>query len=1373
MVRTGIQSIPRRTHSGPCPLSFAQQRLWFLNQLEPDSPAYNQPKAIRLKGVLHVPALKRALDAIADRHEALRTTVLSRDGDPVQVVADNPSVELPVTDLSGVPADQQERELERVIAEITERPFDLSRDLMLRAALMRLLPAEHVLLLVTHHIASDGWSSAILIRELTTLYAAFSQNQTSPLADLPVQYADFALWQRQWLQGEVLDTQLSYWKKQLSGTPKLELPTDRPRLAVQTFRGARQSFLVPKTLSGEIKALSRRNRVTLFMTLVAAFQTLLSRYAGQEDIPIGIPIANRTRVEIEGLIGFFANTLVLRTDLSGNPTFQELLSRVREVALGAYGNQDLPFERLVEEINPDRDLSRNPLFQVTFNLQHPTNQEVHLPGLTLSSLPAGNTWAKFDLSVSLLDKEQELTGTIEYNCDLFDAATIRRMLGHFQTLLEGIVANPEQRLSGLPILTEAEKQQLLIEWNDTKTDYPNNRCISELFEAQVGRTPDDAAVICEDKQLTYRELNRRANQLAHHLQKLGVTPETLVGICMERSLEMVVGLLGILKAGGAYLPLDSAYPKERLAFMLEDARAKVLLTEHRLAKGFSSHAARVVYLDTHWQVIAREREETPVCGTTPENLAYVIYTSGSTGRPKGVAVEHRQLLNYVNGVIDRLELPAGAHCALISTFAADLGHTVIFPCLSSGGCLHVITQERAADAHQLADYFRRHPIDCLKIVPSHLAALQMAVRPEQVMPRRLLVLGGEASRSDWVETLQALAPSCTIFNHYGPTEATVGVLTHKVAKGQRTLGSSTLPLGRPIANAQVYLLDVHLNPVPVGVTGELYIGGAGVARGYLYRPELTAERFIPNPFRDESGARLYKTGDLARYLPDGSLEFLGRTDHQVKLRGHRIELGEIETVLKQHPDVSGVAAVAGDDAAGRRLIAYVVPREERAPAIGGRRRYKLPNNIAVAQLNKNETDYMYAEIFGRQAYLKHGITINDGDCIFDVGANIGLFTLFVNQICKSPKIYAFEPNPMVFEMLRSNAALYAPQARLFNCGLSNETKTAPFTFFKGFSLLSGFYANAQTEKELVKKYMTNQQRSGAIEMPELIEQADSILEDRFTAQTLSAQLGTLSSVMEEENIQCIDLLKINVEKSELDVLRGIQEREWNRIKQIVLEVDVKENLKDILSILERQGYEYVVEQDVLLKSTQLHYIYAIRPSKERALIREQAHGAHIRPLAAHSDPLLSIGELKDFVSQSLPDHMVPSAFVLLETLPLTPNGKVDRAALPAPDAGAYATRGYEAPVGEVEVKLAQIWAEVLKLERVGRHDHFFELGGQSLLATQVVSRASDRFDLHIPLKAMFEEPTLAGFADCIAMLDWSRKVREESGGAEKVERFRI
>ena len=659
--------IPRRQDGQTMALSFAQQRLWFLSKLDPQSPAYNQPKAIRLQGTLQIETLKKSLETIIARHEVLRTTYFAIDGQPSPAVSQNIPIEVPIIDLSAYAESEREAELQSRIAEITEQPFDLSRDLILRAALLKLGPTEFVLLLVTHHIASDGWSNEVLRRELTTLYEAFVSGKPNPLPELPIQYADYAVWQREWVTDEALEKQLSYWKTQLSNIPQLELPTDRSRRAIQNSCGARRSVAFSRVLSDQLNDLSSNQGVTLFMTLLAAFQTLLHRYTGQDDIVVGSPIAGRNRLEVEGLIGFFINTLVLRNDLGGNPTFRELLGRVKKNALDAYSHQDVPFEKLVEELQPQRYLSRNPFFQVMFQLRNYPKQTFSLGDLTIEEDEFGSQIAKFDLSVGLRDDVTGLTGSVEYRTDLFDLATIERMVGHFQNLLQGIVTNPDQALSELPLLTESEKHQLLEEWNDTKTDYPKDKCVHELFESQVERTPDAIAVVFEDQQLSYRELNNRANQLAHYLRKHGVGPDELVGICVARSIETVIGLLGILKAGGAYVPMDPSYPKERLGFMIEDTHAGIVLTDRVSLNSLPPTSAQLICLDRDWEEVASAPQVNPLSQSTLDSLAYVIYTSGSTGVPKGVEVRHRGVVRLLFGV-DYVQLDGSAD---LSPFGTD------------------------------------------------------------------------------------------------------------------------------------------------------------------------------------------------------------------------------------------------------------------------------------------------------------------------------------------------------------------------------------------------------------------------------------------------------------------------------------------------------------------------------------------------------------------------------------------------------------------------------------------------------------------------------------------------------------------------------
>lgn len=1349
-------------------LSFAQQRLWFMAELEPDNPVYNVPRAMHLRGNLNLEAFREAFRAIVGRHEVLRTVIISQEGNPVQKVTHNSLEDIPLVDLRAFAAAQREVELLRLLRNETRRPFDLSRDLMLRVHLFQMDEEEHVLLLVTHHIASDAWSTRIFVQEVSALYEAFTAGRPSPLSELPIQYADYAHWQRNKLRGPFLEEQLAYWKRQLAGSPPvLRLPTDRSRSQLQTAQGAKQTLLLSRTLIEALKPLIHREGTTLFMALLAVFQVLLHRYSGQDDILVASPIAGRRPTEIEPLIGFFVNMLVLRTDLSGDPTFLDLLKRVRETTLEAYDHQDLPFEKLVEELHPERSLNHSPLFQVSLAFQNAEAQTLQLSGLTIEPLEIDTGTAKLDLLLSIVQQDGGLCLRAEYNTDLFDEDTIVRLLGHFQVLVEEVVKNPNRRLSVLPMLSESERTEP-VGVNTTEVAV-EERCLHHLFELQAARTPEAVAIRHEEHALTYQELNRRSNQLANHLMSQGIGPECLVALLTDRTAEMLIGLFAVLKAGGAFVPLDPSYPPDRLAFMLRDSRSRMLLTQRafrtvvsEISNSIPTHWADkvqpaiqnslpVMWLDRDSEDFEAQPGENPCAPVSPQHLAYLIYTSGSTGQPKAVAIEHRQIASYVQSICERLELQQVKQFALVSTIAADLGYTTVFPSLSVGGCLHLISQERSVDSALLADYFSHHPVDCLKIVPSHLAALLASPNPEQLLPRQRLVLGGEASRSEWIDSLQSLAPNCQIFNHYGPTEATVGAVSGRLTKAMRHTPSGTAPLGHPLNSGQIHILDREKQRVPVGVIGELHIGGEGVARGYWNRPGLSAEKFIPNPFGTAPGSRLYRTGDQARYLPDGTIEFLGRTDQQIKLRGFRVELGEIEASLNHHSGVREAIVVAREDTPGDlRLAAYIVPREVSAIALVGHNTCTLPNNLLVAHLNQNETDYLYKEIFELQAYLRHGITLNDGDYVFDVGANIGLFTLFVHQVCHTPHVFAFEPNPVVSRILQANVKANDLDVQIFSCGLSSRDSTAPLTFFEGFSLFSGFHADAETEKAVVKTFMRNQQQQGQQGMETLLQQADDLLRERFTFRSFPVPLRTLSSIIAEKGISQIDLLKINAEKSEWEILQGIAATDWAKIRQLVLEVDLDESLQNILDVLERHGFETVVEQDELLAGTPLRYVYAVRPSQVNRLIRNQEPQVHQRPLPSWNYDSLSASMLREFMSQRLPEVMIPSAFVFLDALPLTPNGKVDRKSLPAPGLGSIESKkSYVAPQNQVEEEVARIWAEVLKLERVSIIDNFFEIGGHSLSATQVASRIRNAFSIDLPLRWLFEAPTIKSLSETI------------------------
>ncbi|QEI43193.1 Tyrocidine synthase 3 [Dolichospermum sp. UHCC 0315A] len=1048
-----VPPILPRAENAELSLSYAQQRLWFLDQLQPNSSLYNIPLALRLAGFLEVAALEQSLEEIIYRHEALRTNFITIDGKPTQIIQTVRNWQLSVIELQHLPRLEQETSAQELAITQAIQPFDLASGSLLRATLVVLSETEHILLICMHHIVSDEWSMGVFIQELATFYNAYAQGQPANAAPLPIQYADFAIWQRQWLVGEVLQRQLSYWKQQLADAPALlSLPTDRPRPAVQKFLGAYQEFALSLELTQGLMQLSQQQGVTLFMTLLAGFDTLLYRYTGQSDILVGTPIANRNHSAIEGLIGFFVNTLVMRTDLSADPSFSSLLGRVREMALSAYAHQDLPFEMLVEALQPQRNLSHTPLFQVAFVFQNAPNSQVELTGLTVSPLVVESTTAKFDLTLAMENTGTGLVGVWEYNTDLFDSSTIERMASHFVTLLEGIVANPFERISQLPLLTAVEQQQLLIEWNDTQVDYPHDLCIHQLFEEQVERNPDAVAVVFEEQQLTYDELNCRANQLAQYLRSLGVSADVLVGLCVERSLEMIVGLLAILKAGGAYVPLDPEYPQERLSFILEDAQVKVLLTQQSLLDKLQSHQAQLVCLDEIWEEIVQNNQDNPTSGVTAFHLANVIYTSGSTGKPKGVMVEHKGLCNLAQAQMQTFGLHSDSCILQFASLSFDASIWEVVMALGSGATLYLGTKDSLLPGMPLIERLRNYCITHVTLPPSALAVL-----PTEELPAlQTIIVAGEACSG---ELIRQWSVGRNFFNAYGPTEASVCATVAKCTDADQKIS-----IGRPIANAQIYILDSHLQPVPIGVPGELHIGGAGLARGYLNRPELTQEKFIPNPF---DNSKLYKTGDLARYLPDGNIEYFGRIDHQVKIRGFRIELGEIEAVLSQHEDVQISCVIVSEDTPG-------------------------------------------------------------------------------------------------------------------------ETCT-----------------------------------------------------------------------------------------------------EGSRNKQLVA---------------------YIVPQ---------------------------------------KDVTLTPSELRQFLGNKLPSYMIPQAFVILESLPITPNGKIDRRALPAPDLHSEIADKFVAPRNPIEEKLALIWTQVLRLEQVGIEDNFFELGGHSLLATQVISRLQEALKISLPLRHIFESPTVAQLSEVI------------------------
>ncbi len=912
--------IPRQAReSETYPLSFAQQRLWFLNNFEPESPEYNIPQAFRIEGELDPEVMQKALRELVRRHETLRTTFRSLEGTPAQVIAQVVDMEVPYVDARprvSDPADAWGEALRLAAADARE-PFDLTLGPLMRAKLFRAGEREYLLYYNVHHIAYDGWSMGIFARELAAIYDAFAAGIPSPLLELPIQYLDFAVWQREWLSGEVLEAQLAFWRRQLGSVPPLELPTDHPRPAVRSHNGTAIPLVLGDRLANDLKSFAQREGSTLFIVLMAAFKALLHHWTTQEDIAVGTLIANRRQPEIEVLIGFFANSLVLRSDLAGDPTFRELLTREREVSLDAYAHQDVPFEKLVEELNPPRDMARTPLFQVMLILMNAPGEAMDLPGLKLRPVAIDSRTSKTELTLYFTDTPAGIDGFLEYNTDLFERGTMERLLDHYRRVLAAVIEQPGLHLSELPLLSTEERRQVLVDWNATAAEVPAVT-LHGWIEERVRQTPDAVAVELEASRLTYRELDERANRLAHHLRRHGVGPETLVGLAMERSLDMLAGVLAVLKAGGGYVPLDPEYPKERLAHMLDDSRVPVLLTQSALIERLPEHGARIVAVDRDAAAIAAESAGPLDAGVQPGNVAYVIYTSGSTGKPKGVQIPHSAVVNFLSSMRKRPGLTSADTLLAVTTLSFDIAGLELYLPLVCGARLLLVTRETTQAGEKLREVLEQKGVTAMQATP---ATWRLLLAAGWLGDRDLKILcGGEALPRDLAS--QLLAACGSLWNVYGPTEATIWSTLDQVSS------SGPITIGKPLDNTEIYLVSRQLKPVPAGVPGELLIGGAGLSRGYRGRPDLSAEKFIPHPFAalvEEPGARLYRTGDLARHLADGRIEFLGRIDHQVKVRGFRIELGDIETALDQHPAVGQSVVVAREDSPGsKQLAAYLV-----------------------------------------------------------------------------------------------------------------------------------------------------------------------------------------------------------------------------------------------------------------------------------------------------------------------------------------------------------------------------------------------------------------------------------------------------------------
>ncbi|WP_437688570.1 amino acid adenylation domain-containing protein [Sorangium sp. So ce176] len=1356
----GAASMTPMTRPDRPPLSPVQERLWFLEQLVAGAPVYHIAAALRLHGALDTSALEQAVTALVARHEALRTSFPTVAGQPAQKIAQPGPVALPIKDLSALAEEDREPALQALLREEARRAFDLAEAPPVRWTLVRVSEREHALALTCHHLIVDGWSMNVLQRELSALYGALAAGRSPALAPLSLQPADHALWQRRNEQTATRERELAYWRERLKGpVPPLDLPTDRPRPSVQTYAGAREGLALPPELVARLGALGRRAGTTLFTTVAAGLFALLHRYTGQSDVCVGTPVATRSRAALQGVVGCFLNTLALRVDLAGNPSVAELLARVRAAVTEGQAHQEAPFEQVLQALSIERSLSRTPLFNVMLAMDPTPEPAPEIPGLSIDAQRVDTGTAQFDLVLNLALDGQGARGAWEYNTDLLDAATVARMTRHLLAILEGFVTRPESRLAELPVMDAAERRQVLVGWNATGRAYPEERRVHERFEAQAERTPDAVAVIFDEERLSYRALNERANQVAHALRKRGVGPDVLVAIAAERSVELVVGLLGVLKAGGAYVPIDPEYPADRIAFMLDDAAAPVLLSQRPVASRLPAHGAEVLCLDSERAEIDSEPTTNPAVAVSPDNLAYTIYTSGSTGRPKGAGNSHRGLLNRLQWMQERYGLTPDDRVLQKTPFSFDVSVWEFFWPLMTGACLVVARPGDHRDGERLVELITRHGVTTLHFVPPMLQAFLETPGASSCRSLRRVICSGEALPAELARRCFERLERAELHNLYGPTEASIDV-TSWACQRQDTSGS--VPIGTPIANTQIYLLDRHGQPVPAGVAGELHIGGVGLARGYNRRPDLTAERFVPDPFGPTPGGRLYRTGDLARYRPDGAIEFLGRLDHQVKLRGFRVEPGEIEAVLTSHPAArESLVALREDTPGDKRLVAYLVPDAERARPVrellrlereghlADRPRHELPNGMAIIHQNKGETDFLYGEIFEDEAYTRHGITLRDGCCVFDIGANIGMFALYVSRACRGARIYAFEPIPPLFEVLRLNARIHGVDAALFACGLASVEQQAEFTYYPHNTAISGRFADAADDREVVKTYVLNQQAiSGKETLSE--EVLDVLLSERLATQRFVCPLRRLSDVIREHGVERIDLLKIDAEKSELDIIGGVDPDDWRKIEQIVLEVhDIDGRLQQITALLRAHGYEVAVEQSRMLAHTGLYDVYARRPSEhEPATARKGALRDAERTWAS---PGRLVSDIRGFAATKLAEHMIPAAFVLLEELPLSPNGKVDRKALPAPrSTRSAAGRALVAPRTDLERAIAEVWQDVLSVPQVGVHDNFFDLGGHSLLLPRIHGRLRGMARGELPMLVLFQHPTIASLAEALS-----------------------
>ena len=1132
-------------------LSPQQRRLWSLQQ-EVGALPFRAECGILIEGSFQPQALRAALANVVSRHEILRTTFRcpAKMSVPLQVITEGNMLVVSEHTLCSLNPAQQETGTEAIMNDLRKHEFDFEKGPLMCLSLVSLTPEKHLLLVKLPALCADAGSLKNLLNEIGRSYAAMLQGQE--LSDELTQYADCSEWLNELSGAKHGDSEEGkiFWRRQHDLSWAVTLPSESKSGKQGRFEPACISLSIEPDLMTKIGAVAGQQEATLEEFLLACWHSLLWRLTGQQDIVVGYDFDGRSQPELNEAIGLFARSLPIHCHFDDDLRFNQVLDNVKQAVREGGKWQDY----FGEAQAPGSNGHRQNFFTTGFAFQEQPRSLV-AGDVTFSMFRQSACLERFAVKLSCLRRDDSPLIEFHYDSNLFGSQDMTLLRERFHTLLESVARNPSASVNQLELLGPVERQRILVDFNNTELACEPDVCVDQLIERHAQLTPQKIAVVCEGQQLSYGELNTRATQLAHELQTQGIGPDMLVGICVERSLDMIVGILGILKAGGAYVPLDPSYPKERLAHMLEDARPSVLVTQSHLAGGLPRHAARLVLLDAGRSSILERNGQTSLAGSKPKNLAYLIYTSGSTAKPKGVMITHANLGHYEQSV--RISIGVTANDRYLHTASISFSSSVrqwAVP-LSRGATVMIATADQIRDPLALFEMIKHEGVTIMDVVPSYwrnciyaLSTLESA-RRDSILDNqlRLILSASEPLLSDiprdWTFKFKHAA---RLINMFGQTETT-GIVTVYPIPREHDANVRVVHVGRPIGNTRVYLLNSHLQPVPIGVPGEIHIGGAGVGRGYLNQPELTAQKFIADPFSNAPGARLYKTGDMGRFLPDGTVEFLGRMDNQVKIRGHRVEPGEVEAGLRQHPGVrDAVVTAQADDLGNRRLVAYVVAETNHSFALAGRERYRLPNNMAIAHQNKHETDFFYRQIFMDQTNFKHGITLHDGDCVFDVGANIGLFALFAQQIWKDLTVYAFEPIPAIFETLKANVSLYGGMTKPFQYGLSDKAQTAEFAYYPNSSTQSGRYANVDEDRQVLKSIINNEEGKDTSSMPSRKQFLDDLVDHRVRGESVRCQLRTLSEVICENKIERIDLLKLDVERSELDVLRGVAESDWEK-----------------------------------------------------------------------------------------------------------------------------------------------------------------------------------------------------------------------------------